>query len=146
VCIEPLDQVPAALQSPGMLEKWAQLSPVAGGVQIDWDNFLPSILTERLLGLHIFNPTQGGYVNRVVIKADNEEVFDCTKSENDINLLEAELFPVAGRFDIIPGISGKNSDSWEMFKIAKKFQMRVYFSEASSGVCQVISRTWGPIA
>ncbi len=149
--VEPLEQVPETTQDGrpfrniNKVERWKVGTLPVGGDDIDLDNLLSLKGQGQLMGLHVYNPSGGGgYVNRLELTVDDVKVFDRRKREVDQELIEAEMFPVAGRLDIVPILYGKGSDAFDTNRWLS-FALKPYFSAAASGNCKVILRTWGNV-
>lgn len=143
--VEPLEQIPAERRNVNFVERWTVATIPVGGDDTDLDNLLSLRGQGQLIGLHLFNPSGGGgYTNRFELTIDDVKQFDRRKNEVDQELIEAEMFPAAGRFDVIPGLMGKGSDAYDTNRW-NAFAIKPYFSAAASGTQKVVIRTWGPV-
>lgn len=152
--VEPLEFIAPEdrnLDSRGLplIEKWYRTAPVAGGLSNDFDDVVPALKPGveskgRVQSIHLYDPT-GATISSVDIRIDGENVFETvTKREADLWLSRNSMFPVAGRFDIVPDIFNKNSDAWDMSR-AKSLKLKVNYSAAASGTVPIITKVFGPL-
>lgn len=96
---------------------------------------------DRYQLISFYDPT-GATIDKLTISRDGVEIFKRTKVQNDAELIEHDLVPVAGRFDVVCDISDSPADLWDMNGV-KKLEVLGELSGGGTGQIVVISQREG---